>query len=198
MNIEVGFYNLWLFLVLGYAIIWASMAWANRKRGKPFECPEIYELYGKKRIFVCGYLPFIALLIGSIFVTINIETLFWIGLLIFISGIILNIMAMHSFARFTGRLNTTGIYRYSRNPMYVGWFLFVLGLNLMGWSISLINTIFMVLSILWIVATHWSVLHEESFLENGYGNSFREYMKKVPRYVGIPKKNLVRSTSQLE
>lgn len=190
MNIEVGFYNLWLFFVLGYAIIWASMAWANRKRGKPIEDPKIYELHGKKRMFVCGYLPFIALLIGSIFVTINIGTSFWIGLLISISGIILNMIAMYSFARFAGGLNTTGIYRYSRNPMYVGGFLFVLGLNLIGWFISLINTIFMVLSILWIVATHWGVLEEESFLENKYGNSFREYMKKVPRYVGIPRKEL--------
>ena len=190
MNIEVGFYNLWLLFVLGYGIIWVSMAWANRKRGKSIEDPEIYELKGKKRMFMCGFLPHIALLIGSIFVPINIGTLFWIGLPIFIFGIILNVIAMYSFSQFTGDLNTTGIYCYSRNPMYVGGFLFVLGLNLIGWSMSLMTIIFVILSVLWISATYWGVLQEESFLENKYGNSFREYMKKVPRYIGIPKKEL--------
>lgn len=190
MSIEVGFWNLWLPFLLGHAVIWASMAWADRKRGKPIEDPEIYKLADKKRMFLLGYLPFIALLIGAIFVPINIGTLFWIGLLIFASGIIMNVISMYSFAQFKGGLNTTGIYRYSRNPMYVGGFLFVLGLNLMGWSISLANAIFWILSILWVAATHWGVLQEEAFLESKYGNSFREYMKKVPRYVGIPKKEL--------
>ena len=188
MNIGVGFFNLWLFFVLGYGIIWASMAWADKKRGKPIEDPEIYALQGKKRMFLLGYLPFIALLIGSVFVPINIGILFWIGLPIFISGIALNVISMYSFAQFTDGLNTTGIYRYSRNPMYVGGILFVLSLNLMGWSISLANIIFMVLSILWIGSIHWGVLQEESFLLKKYGNSFEEYMNRVPRYVGIPKR----------
>jgi len=190
MNIELGFYNLWFLFVLGYGIILASMAWANQKRGKPIEDPEVYELHGKKRMFVCAYLPFISFLIGSIFVSINIGTLFWIGSPVFISGIMLNIIAMYSFSQFTGGLNTMGIYRYSRNPMSAGIFLFVLGLNLMGWSISLMNIIFVILSVLWIGATHLAVLQEESFLENKYGNSFREYMKKIPRYVGMPKEEL--------
>ena len=187
MNIGVGFFNLWIFSIPGYGIIWALMVWANKKRGKLIEDPELYTFCGKKRTFLLGYLPFIAILIGSVLVPINTGVLFWIGLPIFISGIILNVIAMCSFAQFTGGLNTTGIYRYSRNPMYVGGILFLLGLNLMGYSISLINIMFMVLSILWIGCTYWNVLQEESFLLKKYGNVYREYMKRVPRYIGILK-----------
>lgn len=44
-NLELGLFNLWILFTLGYGIIWASMALANRKRGKPIEDPEDPELY---------------------------------------------------------------------------------------------------------------------------------------------------------
>jgi len=48
MNNRVGFFNLWLFFVLGYGIIWASMIWASRKRGKPIEDHEFSKMLGGK------------------------------------------------------------------------------------------------------------------------------------------------------
>ena len=186
----IGIWNLWLPFVLLFAIFWAAMTWASRKRGKPIEGPEIYEFVGKNRSFLLGYLPFIMTIIGSIFVPIRFgTTLFWIGLLVYILGFVSIIIAIYSFAKFKGGVNTTRIYRYSRNPMCVGEFLFILGLNLMGWSISLANIIFVILSILWVATTHWWILQEEAFLQSKYGNSFREYMNRVPRYIGILKTN---------
>ena len=44
----LSLWNLWLFFVPGYGIIWASMIWANRKRGKAIEDPELYQFHGKK------------------------------------------------------------------------------------------------------------------------------------------------------
>jgi len=45
----------------------------------------------------------------------------------------------------------------------------------------------MVLSILWVVTTYWWVLQEETFLKDKYGDAYREYIKRTPRYVGIPR-----------
>ena len=179
----VGIYNLWLFFVLGYGVIWASMGWANRKRGKPIEDPELYKFHGKK-ILLIGWVWLITIFLVSLFVPLNFGFLFWIGLLLFIIGIILNLISMHSFAQFIGGVNTTGIYRYSRNPMYVGGFFFFCGLCLMGWSKSFWSLIFLILFILSVPYYHWTILLEESFLEHKYGDFYREYKNKAPRYLG--------------
>jgi len=183
----IGLWNLWLFFVPGYGIIWASMIWANRKRGKPIEDPGHYKFHGRK-VVVIGWTWLIALFVLSLFTPVNFGILFWIGLPFFIVGIVLNAISMHSFAQFTGGLNTTGIYRYSRHPMYVGGFFFLLGLCLMGWSTSGWSIAFLALFILSIPYYHWNALLEESFLEHKYGNSCLEYMNKTPRYLGGLKK----------
>jgi len=118
------------------------------------------------------------------FTPINFGVLFWIGLPLFIIGIVLNAIAMYSFAQFTGGVNTTGIYRYSRNPMYVASFFFLLGLCLMSWSTSVWSVVLLIFFIVSIPFYHWTILLEETFLEHKYGDSYREYMNRVPRYIG--------------
>ena len=95
----------------------------------------------------------------------------------------MNLVPMYSFARFKGDVNTKGIYGFSRNPMYVGGFLFLLGLNLMGWSISYASISFIIVSLFWTSWAHWQVLKEEGFLEHKYGNEYLDYKGRVPRYI---------------
>ena len=178
----IGVWNLWLFFVPGYGIIWASMIWVNRKRGKPIEDPELYKFHGKK-VLVIGWTWLVAVFSVCLFTPVNFGLLFWIGLPFFIIGIALNVIAMHSFAQFTGGVNTTGIYRYFRHPMYLGGFFFLLGLCLMGWSMSVWSTAFLALFIPSIPYYHWTALLEESFLEHKYGESYLKYKQSVPRYL---------------
>ena len=174
-------WNLWLLFVIGYGTIWASMILADRKRGKPIEDPEIFEFHGKKSGIIEMTIT-LSLFLISLFIPIKFGITFLIGLSAFIFGIILNVIAMYSFVCFTGSVNTGGMYRYSRNPMYIGGFFFIFGLNLMGWSISIMNIVFVILSVFWMAGIHWSVLLEESFLEDKYGETYQEYKQKVPRY----------------
>jgi protein-S-isoprenylcysteine O-methyltransferase Ste14 len=125
----------------------------------------------------------LAILIVCILTPINIGPLFWLGLPFYGIGIVLNVIAMYSFAQFTGGVNTTGIYRYSRNPMYLGASFFYLGLCLMGWMISVSGILLIILFIWWLVLSHKAVLLEESFLEKKYGETFLKYQKSVPRYL---------------
>ena len=60
---------------------------------------------------------------------------------------------------------------------------FIFSLNLMGWSISIMNIVFVILSVFWMAGIHWSVLLEESFLEDKYGATYRKYTQNVPRYL---------------
>lgn len=75
-------------------------------------------------------------------------------------------------------LKVTGIYRISRNPMYVGFFLMTIAaclyvLHPLIWTLSLFS----------IVVHHMVVLKEETFLNEAFGKNWDEYSKKVRRYL---------------
>ena len=74
---------------------------------------------------------------------------------------------------------TVGIYRYTRNPMYVGMALlqlaFAFGLN------SLWIAMFTPVSLLLVYLI--AVRHEEVYLEGKFGDSYREYLRSVRRWL---------------
>ncbi|MBN1198152.1 MAG: DUF1295 domain-containing protein, partial [Bacteroidales bacterium] len=112
--------------------------------------------------------------------------LLWVGVSLFLLGIALNISAMHSFSDQPEKVNTRGIYRYSRNPMYVGGFMLLLGLCLMGYSFSLPYALFVLFFFLWMLTILYSVKKEEAFLAEKYGEEYRLFKQRIPRYLGLP------------
>ncbi|MFW9794660.1 MAG: methyltransferase family protein [Candidatus Thorarchaeota archaeon] len=180
----VGLFNLWLFYLGGYVIAYSIQTWVNRKRGEPFDDPEF--LYSDKKIIAGALTWIVGGFIISLFVPINFGILFYIGLPISIVGMIIGIFALYSFAHNSG-LTTARIHRYSRNPIYLGWTVFFLGLTLIGWSESIWSIMFFLYFLVTIPYLHWTVLLEENFLASKYGESYQEYVEKTPRYFGIPK-----------
>ena len=77
------------------------------------------------------------------------------------------------------KLLTTGLYSLSRNPMYVGWTLFYLGIAFAAnsvWMIALLPII--------IVYTHIiDIRKEEEQLKSEFGDQYFEYQYKVRRYL---------------
>lgn len=187
VTIQLGILNIWLFLVIGYGLISLFMVISNKKRGKPIEDPKYHLSCGKKQVFVTGYLPLILLFIVSLFIPIRMVFPFIIGLFLVGLGVLINGLAMKSFTSSIEKLNTGGIYRFSRNPMYVGGIILIIGLNIMGWSASLINVLFIASSLFMIAMFHYTILKEEQFLINKYGQSYQQYLNNIPRYVGLKK-----------
>lgn len=76
-------------------------------------------------------------------------------------------------------LVAVGLYRYTRNPMYVSGLIGLLGW--IAWSPSLA----LVLAFLFFfLATHTFVtLYEEPTLKKKFGTTYEEYLKKVPRWI---------------
>lgn len=76
------------------------------------------------------------------------------------------------------RLVTSGIYRYTRNPMYLGHIIFLTGLAL---------TLRSVLAALFALGTaawfHYRVLGEERRMIELYGDAYLDYMKQVKRWI---------------
>ena len=188
MSYQIGLFNVWLCMVAGYGIIWATMVWVDKKRGVPIEDPALYNHVDRRKMMLVTQIPLLALLAISVNMPIVQGPLFWPGMAAAIAGVALNLIAMISFVNRRGGLNGTGIYRFSRNPMYVGGILFVLGLNCIGWSFSVMNAIFSVISLIWVGTIHWTVRKEESFLASTYGAVFDEMRRRVPRYIGLPRR----------
>jgi protein-S-isoprenylcysteine O-methyltransferase Ste14 len=80
------------------------------------------------------------------------------------------------------RLVQEGLYRYSRNPMYVGVLLVVLGQAILFASLSV--ALYGVA--LWLGFHLTVVLLEEPHLRNARGPSYDEYCRRVPRWLGPP------------
>jgi protein-S-isoprenylcysteine O-methyltransferase Ste14 len=74
-------------------------------------------------------------------------------------------------------LKTNGLYRFSRNPMYLGFDLLTLGsiLYLANWLIFFAG-------IYSIVIYHFIILGEEKFLAQRFGSDYAAYQDKVRRY----------------
>ena len=77
-------------------------------------------------------------------------------------------------------LVTSGLYRYSRNPMYVG-VLLILG----GWAIGFRSWPLAIYAAAVAVAVHLRVLlHEEPFLARTHGDAWAGYRARVGRWIG--------------
>lgn len=88
-------------------------------------------------------------------------------------------LGRRSFGAEVGKLNTGGLYAYSRNPQLVGYILVVFGYASLwpGWQ-----------GFLWacmsLVAAHLMVRAEEEHLRKVFGAAYKEYCHHVPRFIG--------------
>ena len=76
----------------------------------------------------------------------------------------------------------SGPYRYSRNPQVVGWGLTLLGAALIGRSFE---ALLLVVAFLLVHRLHLAT--EERYLERTFGEEYRRYRAKAPRFLGLPK-----------
>lgn len=74
---------------------------------------------------------------------------------------------------------TNGIYRWSRNPAFLGFDLTYIGLLLM-----FCNPVLAVCTCFSVVMLHLQIRQEEIYLENTFGREYNAYKKQVGRYFG--------------
>ena len=76
-------------------------------------------------------------------------------------------------------LVTGGIYRYSRNPAFLGFDFMYVGVLLMYGNLLTFG-----FSVFAMVMLHLQILQEERYLESAFGTAYTEYKKQVFRYLG--------------
>jgi len=115
------------------------------------------------------------------------EILSWIGVFFCLLSILILVWSIISLGKSfrvgidtenPDQLVTSGAFAVSRNPIYVGFWFFLLGQFLIfpNWVL-----------ILYLAAATWlfhrQVLREEAFLKKHYGAAFSEYCQRVRRYL---------------
>ena len=138
----------------------------------------------QKIALISLHIIYLLMVIYSIFVPLKLGTAwFYAGLPIYLLGLIPYAMVWVGFATTPpDKLVTKGIYRYSRHPMYLAQFPIFAGVGIAAasWIFLLISVVYMLLPLLWVNA-------EERHCLKFYGNAYREYINRTPRWIGIPK-----------
>ena len=79
----------------------------------------------------------------------------------------------------SSELVVSGVYRHTRNPMYLG-----LLLGLLGWGIFLANAFALLLALIFVpFMNRFQILPEERALRQAYGEGFGEYCRRVGRWL---------------
>ncbi|WP_169567463.1 methyltransferase family protein [Sneathiella limimaris] len=111
-----------------------------------------------------------------------------LGLLVFIAGfavILLEAYRHHQHGtnvepwKPTTEIITTGFYKYSRNPIYVGMIVSYIGGAIMAnsWLAILLLPI-----PIWIIRFH-VIAKEEAYLEDKFGKDYKDYKSRVRRWI---------------
>lgn len=105
-------------------------------------------------------------------------------------GLFLYVLAIQSFGiswrigidkQAPGPLVTRGVFAWTRNPIYVA-----LDLCAVGTFFICGRLVFLALAVGVIILLHDQILREEAFLANTSGEAYRDYSKRIGRYVTWP------------
>ena len=179
---EIGVWNAWIFMPYLFLII---LLVGKFKKGEDPGKTELDALSkNEKGIFNAAMLVFLFAVIYSIFLPLKLGTIwFYVGLPITLIGLVTLTVVMANFATTSwDKPVTKGLYHYSRHPMYITIALFLLGIGIASSS-----WLFLLLSIIFTILNSLRALYEERFCLNQYGDTYREYMNRTPRWIGIPK-----------
>ena len=179
---ELGLWNAWILVIPMLIIFFFDVrATAARESGKSGD----FQLTRKEKIIMNAvFLPMIVSFVYAVFLPLQLGTA-WLysGLLTFLFGIVFTIVALLNFATNPkDKVITKGLYRFSRNPMYIGMLLMQIGLG-----IACSSWLYLLLTVVLAIMINAVAPSEERYCFYRYGDDYQEYMNKTPRWIGIPK-----------
>jgi protein-S-isoprenylcysteine O-methyltransferase Ste14 len=184
---EIGLWNAWILMIIYFPLHPVLMILIDKLVGTG----NIYQKMAsspynttEKMAFISGNILSFLLFLYSIFLPLKLGSAwFYAGIIVYLFGLVIFIIAIVNIARTPiGEPFVKGLYRYSRHPMiFYGYFIFIgLGIATASWLFLLISALIAILFAIYILA-------EERGCCERFGDSYREYMKRTPRWIGIPK-----------
>ena len=126
-----------------------------------------------------AFFPVIALYRHGVVVSLLILALFAVGSLIVFAALVnLGASTRMGLPLEATVFKTHGLYRISRNPMYLG-----LHLTCLAATLWVAHPVVLVLFVVSVVVHHRIILAEERFLERSFADAWRAYASRVRRYL---------------
>ena len=179
---EIGIWNAWIFMLYHFLPMPLLMLIHKGATGKEQPVPHSET---EKKLYSVVWIVWILGLMYSIFLPLELGMIwFYVGFPISLVGLITYTMVIVTFATtpIDDEPLTKGLHRYSRHPMYV-----TQALMFIGVSIASASWVFLLFSIIYTILSIICAIPEERFCLEKYGETYREYMNKTPRWIGIPK-----------
>ena len=184
---EIGIWNAWILtlypLLHPLVMILIDKAVGTGDISKKME-NFVHNKVDKINFIFTDFILFFGLFIYSIFLPLKLGTAwFYMGLALCLLGVIVWTIAIVNVVKVPlGEPFTKGLYRYSRHPMTLSSFLLYIGVG-----IASASWVFLLLSIVLIILTLILTRVEERHCLKKYGDAYREFMNRTPRWIGIPK-----------
>jgi protein-S-isoprenylcysteine O-methyltransferase Ste14 len=188
---DIGLWNAWMFELCALLPLPILLIIRKRRASKSEKATESkgeldYMNETERRLFGFSRVVMFLPIIYSIFLPLRLGTTwFYVGLPVALVGLIILLTVWGKFATAIvgDEPMTTGLYSYSRHPMYLAGFLMDIGI-----SVACASWLFLLLAIASMLFAHvrFASFEERLCLEK-YGAAYREYMDRTPRWLGLPK-----------
>jgi protein-S-isoprenylcysteine O-methyltransferase Ste14 len=180
---ELGVWNAWIFMIWFYLpqiiLIFGSKGKTTSKK-LAVSVPIKHEILLNAISTAIAFAGFIY----SILLPLQLGTVwFFLGLVIFLIALVISLSATF-FVRATptDKPFTKGPYRYSRHPYYVAETLIFLSI-----AIASVSWVFLMLTVIMSIFHLIYAPAEEQYCLKRYGKDYKDYIKRTPRWIGIPK-----------
>lgn len=181
-DMEFTLFGGWI-LTLIYLIVNSSIPATKKGAKRRLTAPQRKPTptFAKKLKKVIGMITWYGAVLYTAFLPMKTGTFwFYFGIVLFAVGIVLYAIALINYVRTPFDTPVVGgLYKYSRNPIYVAYTITWYGASLAvgSWLLLLIHTVEVILC-------HFSVLDEEKDCDEQYGQSYIEFKNRIPRYFG--------------
>ena len=175
---ELGLWNAWILVIPMLIIFFFDVRATVARESGDFPLTK-----KEKRILNAIPLSMFISFVYAVFLPLQLGTT-WLygGLLIYLFGIILTAVAVLNFASAPkNRLVTKGLYRVTRNPVYVGMLLMQIGI-----VVACTSWLYLLLTVVLLILLNAILPAEERYCLETYGDAYRKYIR-TPRWIGIPK-----------
>jgi len=184
---KLGIWNAWILQVIFYLSMFIPDFFLDKEARKKSKRMSQFPPFKKtEKILAISTHAIImpVVFLYSLFLPLKIGTAWlYAGLSLFVVALVISITALFNIASAPAdKPLAIGVYKFSRHPMYFSGFLMIISVG-----ISCASWVVLLLAVIWIVFWRIAVPAEERFLIEMYGESYRNYMEKTPRWIGIPK-----------